>query len=273
MQTKLANIDNLQIGDALKIPKYLRHKPSNSALRDIISNLGIASPNLSIINFALNHTVKPRGSLSNSINNREENVFEIRTPVAANGVNERLANSTQINNEQIEHETNESGSRRETTVNITDGEAVIYTFQDMDYHYRDEEPSKGYTVFYDHLGNKLCSFVTGSRVASTSKKHADEAFKKYFTYISGGNRSDRLGKAYGTTKIRNTDSRLRWLHGGGSSCVNPYAERQGWRVTLGCTKAQNIDLENLATKIKQFQNKYPDVKIKFIRDKDGTYPQ
>ncbi len=47
--------------------------------------------------------------------------------------------------------------------------AVIYTFQDTEYGPHDA-PKVGYTVFYDHLGNKLYSFKTGSRVSSKSKK-------------------------------------------------------------------------------------------------------
>ncbi|EMI5621421.1 lytic transglycosylase, partial [Acinetobacter baumannii] len=79
--------------------------------------------------------------------------------------------------------------------------------------------------------------------------------------------------AYGTTKIMTTDSRARWVHGGGSGLSDPYAEKQGWRVTMGCTRAQNIDVENLAKKITEFKKQYPKIKIKYIRDSKGTYPK
>lgn len=52
-----------------------------------------------------------------------------------------------------------------------------------------------------------------------------------------------------------------------------FAERQGWKGTLGCTRAKNIDLETLAIKIADFKKQYPNIKIKYIRDKKGTYPK
>lgn len=82
-----------------------------------------------------------------------------------------------------------------------------------------------------------------------------------------------MGKAYGTTKIRTTDVCARWVHGGGSGLKHPLAERQGWKGTTGCTRAQNIELETLAQKIAEFKKNYPKIKIKYIRDKKGTYPQ
>lgn len=269
----IKDVNRISVGSELKVLKYLRHKPSNSALQQIMANLGINNFNLNALNFTTNHVVKPTGSPSNSINTQDENIFEIRTPVAAEAVNEIIRESASSENEPVAHRTDEQRTRIDTTINITDGEAIIYTFQDMDYAAKDVEPSKGYTVFYDHLGNKLNSFITGSRVARSSKANADGPFAGYFTYVSGGNRSSKLGGAYGTTKIRHTDTRARWVHGGGSGLNNAYVEKQGWRVTLGCARAQNIDLENLATKIKEFQKKYPKIKIKYIRDKKGTYPK
>lgn len=60
---------------------------------------------------------------------------------------------------------------------------------------------------------------------------------------------------------------------GGSGLKTPFAERQEWKRTLGCTRAQNIDLETLAIKIADFKKQYPNIKIKYIRDKKGTYPK
>ena len=42
---------------------------------------------------------------------------------------------------------------------------------------------------------------------------------------------------------------------------------------MGCTRAQNKDVEILAEKIINFQRQYPNIKIKYIRDKKGTYPK
>ena len=147
----------------------------------------------------------------------------------------------------------QQGTVKPTKIKVNDGCAIIYTFQDMDYPPRDVEPKKGYTVFYDHLGNKLISITSGSRVDSGSKKGADGPMSETFTGIAGGYRSSNCKIAYGTTKILHTDRRLRWIHGGGGgSTKNPapaFREHQPWRVTMGCTRAQNIDLENLAALI------------------------
>ena len=42
---------------------------------------------------------------------------------------------------------------------------------------------------------------------------------------------ERFGPAYGTAYITTGDHRGRDIHGGGSSCADPYAPRQGWRMT------------------------------------------
>ena len=265
---KISNINNIAVGKKLKINKYLRHKPSNSALNQIFNNIGLGNLNLDILEFSKNHTAKPTGSISNSAQ-QFNNMIELSTPVAKEAVNNQKVkeppkidkNKTQLN-----------GNTKDVKVKISDGMAVIYTFQDMDYG-PFEEPKEGYTVFYDHLGNKLFSFKSGSRVSSKAKSNADGMFTGFYTIISGGTRTSQLGAAYGTTKIRSTDTRARWVHGGGSGLKDPYAEKQGWRVTMGCTRAQNKDVENLAEKIINFQRQYPNIKIKYIRDKKGTYPK
>jgi LysM repeat protein len=157
----------------------------------------------------------------------------------------------------------------------TSGEAVIYTFQDTT-PLVDGQPKEGYTVFYDHLGNKLHSMPTWSRCDSAhlaSHPGADGPYTGYYVRVDGGNRNSNLGVAYGTTKIITDDPRLRWVHGGGTSCPNPFAEHQGFRVTKGCTKAQNIDVENLAAKIKLFLTQNPGFRIKYIRNHSATYPK
>ena len=63
---KISNINNIAVGKKLKINKYLRHKPSNSALNQIFNNIGLGNLNLDILEFSKNHTEKPTGSISNS---------------------------------------------------------------------------------------------------------------------------------------------------------------------------------------------------------------
>lgn len=56
------------------------------------------------------------------------------------------------------------------------------------------------------------------------------------------------GIAYGSFYIHTGDPRGRDIHGGGSSCEDPYADRQGWFPTYGCLRMQNedgIELSNL----------------------------
>ena len=258
---------------ASKPVKQLRHKPSNSAIQDIMETLGISGYNLHAINFTTNHTVKPTGSVTSSQTDKHANTLEIKTPVAAEAINEKT--KPKPPQPPVQHATDQQGTVKPTKIKVNDGCAIIYTFQDMDYPPRDVEPKKGYTVFYDHLGNKLISITSGSRVDSGSKKGADGPMSETFTGIAGGYRSSNCKIAYGTTKILHTDRRLRWIHGGGGgSTKNPapaFREHQPWRVTMGCTRAQNIDLENLAAKIREFQKQYPKVKIKCIRNKTDAH--
>ena len=58
------------------------------------------------------------------------------------------------------------------------------------------------------------------------------------------------GEAYGTGYIHTGDYRGRDIHGGGSSCEDPYAPRQGWFVTYGCLRMQNEDIEALSRLIR-----------------------
>lgn len=267
----LKNKNIISINQKLKIPKYLRHKPANSALLNIFGEIGIENFNLNILTFFKNHTAKPKGSTSNNLSN-SKNTIELRTPVAKDAVKAKKQKNSTVD----ENKTKSNGNTKKIELDFSDGMAIIYTFQDMDYGPY-EEPKKGYTVFYDHLGNKIFSFKSGSRADSSSKENADGAFSGFYVRTDGGKRDSRLGKAYGTTKIITNDARARWVHGGGGYTKNSeepaYRENQPWRVTMGCTRAQNIDLENLAKKIQDFQKKYPKIKIKYIRDKKGSYPK
>lgn len=267
----LKNKNMISINQKLKIPKYLRHKPANSALLDIFGKIGVENFNLGILTFAKNHTAKPKGSTSSNLSN-SKNTIELRTPVAKEAVKPKEQKTPTVE----ENKTKSNGNTKKIELDFSDGMAVIYTFQDMDYAPH-EEPKKGYTVFYDHLGNKLFSFKSGSRVDSKSRANADGPFSGFYVRTDGGKRGSRLGKAYGTTKIITNDKRARWVHGGGGYAKNneepAYRENQPWRVTMGCTRAQNVDLENLAKKIQEFQKEYPKIKIKYIRDKKGSYPK
>ncbi|ENR2274899.1 TPA: hypothetical protein OO166_004413, partial [Shigella sonnei] len=76
-----------------------------------------------------------------------------------------------------------------------------------------------------------------------------------------------ISAAYGTTKIYTTDTRARWLHGGGSSLRDPYAPRQGWKPTMGCTRAQNEDVDELCKKVTSWMYSHPGERIRYERFK------
>ena len=61
------------------------------------------------------------------------------------------------------------------------------------------------------------------------------------------------------------DPRGRDIHGGGSSLPDPYAPRQGWRPTKGCTRGQNEDIQELNRRINDFKKRHPKVKIPYRR--------
>ncbi len=65
--------------------------------------------------------------------------------------------------------------------------------------------------------------------------------------------------------IRVRDRRGRDIHGGGSSLPDPFASRQGWRPTMGCTRGQNEDIQALCQEINSFQQRFPDVPIPYSR--------
>ena len=74
-------------------------------------------------------------------------------------------------------------------------------------------------------------------------------------------------RPYGPTGayIDTGDARGRDIHGGGSRLVDPFAPRQGFVPTRGCTRAQNEDLIRLGKAIRDFQTRHPRVKIPFER--------
>jgi len=257
----ISNPNKINIGQKLVIKqKYLRHKPSGSAIKDILEQAGLSAYGFDSIIYSQNHITKPDGSTSASARHSKKNTVTLRTSTPATFVNKK---NKEVKKKEINDTTKEGSSK--IVHSQYPGRAVIYTYQDINYPPRGVAPSKGYTAFYDHLGNKLFSFTSGGRVDSHSEDNADGPMKEKFTYIEGGYRTSRLGREFGTTKIRSTDRRRRWIHGGGPK-KDFYVERQSWRVTYGCTRAQNIDLETLAQKIREFRHQWPHIEILMIRN-------
>lgn len=69
------------------------------------------------------------------------------------------------------------------------------------------------------------------------------------------------------TYIDTGDKRGRDIHGGGKCKGKKGSQlpRQGWCATLGCTRGQNEDVQELARRIEDFKRRHPGVKIPYAR--------
>lgn len=255
----ISNANNINVGQTLELPppKQLRHKPATWILDEIMKQLGFQGGNTDAFSYVWNHTARPKGSTSKSTDKSKPNTVELSTHIPAAEVTKKLKSKPEKHTTEKENPTKAVESL---------GEAFIYTYQSH----------RGYTRFYDNTGKILFDAASSSDIDSKSKANAAEPFKgktkKYFTNVIGGSRSSRTGIAYGTTKIQSTDSRGRWIHGGGSRFKEKaYDENQGWAPTMGCTRMQNIDVEKLASVVQAFRKANPNVKIAILRDADKSF--
>lgn len=131
------------------------------------------------------------------------------------------------------------------------GNALVYT-----------DISNGKTIMLDANGRTIMEMETRNQVTSTAKDGAAGAYSGQFTQCE----YPKSNKAFGVAKWRTTDDRGRWIHGGGSGLKDPFANRQGWNPTLGCTRAQNEDVKTLCEKSEQFKNDNPQKSIDYIRN-------
>lgn len=109
-------------------------------------------------------------------------------------------------------------------------------------------------------GHDVLAFETRTDVVRSAKDGADGPYEGTFTYCEYPNSSE-----FGTAKWRTTDSRLRWIHGGGTGLADPLAPEQGWKPTLGCTRAQNVDVETLCSISEQWKQDNPGKDIHYHR--------
>ena len=116
------------------------------------------------------------------------------------------------------------------------------------------------TTYYDPMTRDLLIIPTRNDVTGSSLPGAAGPYSGEFTYCQYPNSNE-----FGTAKWRTTDSRYRWVHGGGSGLPDPLSARQGWRSTQGCTRAQNEDVEQLCRKSEQWQSKNPNQTIPYSR--------
>ncbi len=106
---------------------------------------------------------------------------------------------------------------------------------------------------------------TRNKVDSMAKKGANDPYST----------EDIVGclqvkdKKYGENAYIKTGDKPRGrdIHGGGSSLKNPYWPRQGWKPTMGCTRGQNADIQEMCEIINDFKKRHPGVKIPYKRVK------
>lgn len=122
---------------------------------------------------------------------------------------------------------------------------------------------EGKTVYFNPNTGESFEMETRNDIMPNAQPGADDP---YWGRITGAE-IGTLGRSFGTAKIHTDDPRGRILHGGGNSRQIPdaYAPRQGWVPTMGCTRGQNEDMEELARKVRQFQSEHPNVDIKYYR--------
>lgn len=131
--------------------------------------------------------------------------------------------------------------------------AIVYTHM-----------SEGYTVMYDQESKILLSDIpTNNEIVESSLPGADLPYSGTITLNC---QLGLLGVAYGRAKVLTGDSRSRWIHGGGTGLRSPYALQQGWKPTMGCTRAQNGDVISLCEAIAKFRRERPGVNISYRRD-------
>ncbi len=128
----------------------------------------------------------------------------------------------------------------------------------------------GKTIYVDPNTGKSFEMETRNDIMPDSESGADDP---YFGRITSAeiNRNKKLGPSFGTAKIYTDDvPRGRIIHGGGHTSnkalvSDPFAPRQGWVPTYGCTRGQNEDVEKMAGLIQQFQKDHPKVPILYYR--------
>ncbi|EOM8569159.1 L,D-transpeptidase family protein, partial [Escherichia coli] len=111
------------------------------------------------------------------------------------------------------------------------------------------------TIYYDPETGDSMTFDSSNRIDRRSQRGAGDPYTG--EVVGCETNESGISAAYGTTKIYTTDTRARWLHGGGSSLRDPYAPRQGWKPTMGCTRAQNEDVDELCKKVTSWMYSHP----------------
>lgn len=139
----ISDPNKINIGQKLVIKqKYLRHKPSGSAIKDILEWAGLSAYGFNSIIYSQNHIAKPDGSTSASAKHSKKNTITLRTPTSAAYVNK---NTRKIKKKEI-HTTNIDGKNLEIKYNLTKENKAIKA---ADIAYKRANPkSTGYCARY-----------------------------------------------------------------------------------------------------------------------------
>ncbi len=124
----------------------------------------------------------------------------------------------------------------------------------------------GVTAYYDNQGNIVNSWSSRNDVSSRSLPGAAGPYHSDHVYPTPGPYKNNA-RAFGPNGILKTDDtrRGRWLHGGGTGLVNPSADQQGWKPTMGCTRMQNEDIKDLTDFVRAVQEGDPTRVITYDR--------
>ncbi|WP_223807134.1 RHS repeat domain-containing protein [Montanilutibacter psychrotolerans] len=97
---------------------------------------------------------------------------------------------------------------------------------------------------------------------------ADSPYESSDSYPAGGPYKNNAN-AYGPNEIlRTNDVRGRWIHGGGTGLPDPSSPAQGWKPTMGCTRMQNGDIQELVDLVRDFKSTFPGVSVPYSRVDD-----
>jgi RHS repeat-associated protein len=114
-------------------------------------------------------------------------------------------------------------------------------------------------------GTVAGEWTSKNDVSKRSLPGANDPYESSDSYPTNGPYKNKTN-AYGPNDILKTDDvRGRWLHGGGTGLPNPSAPEQGWKPTMGCTRMQNKDIQELVNRVRDFKSAFPGTSVPYSR--------
>lgn len=120
----------------------------------------------------------------------------------------------------------------------------------------------GTTTYFDPMTGEILVIPTRNSVVSNALPGAAGPYNGEFTFCEYPNSPE-----YGAAKWRTTDPRSRWVHSGGShfGSAGALKPEQGWTPTMGCTRAQNQDVDQLCKRSTTWTQNNPGKSIPYSR--------